>query len=125
MVTTARKDRITISGIKIRPRIGVTPGERRLPQPCQADVVIYGDFEPAASTDLLDKAINYSRVLSTVLETVNAREYNLLETLAYSLGRAVLQSFPAERVAVRVRKRPMSLVEKVDFIEIEVEQSRK
>ncbi len=124
MVTPARKDRITIAGIKIRPRIGVTPGERRLPQPCQADVVIYGDFEPAASTDLLDKAINYSRVLSTVLETVNAREYNLLETLAYSLGRAILQSFPAERVAVRVRKRPMSLVEKVDFIEIEVEQSR-
>ena len=125
MVTSARKDRITIAGIKIRPRIGVTPGERRLPQPCQADVVISGDFGAAASTDHLDKAINYSRVLATVLETVNAREYNLLETLAYSLGRAVLESFPAERVAVRVRKRPMSLVEKVDFIEVEVEQSRK
>jgi len=122
MGTSAREDRITLAGIKIRPRIGVTPGERRLPQPCQADIVIYGDFEAASSTDSLDRAINYSKVLTTVLETAVAREYNLLEKLAYSIGRAVLQAFPAHRVVVRVRKRPMSLVEKLDYIEIEVEQ---
>ena len=122
MATADRSDRITLAGIKIRPRIGVTPGERRLPQPCQADVDIYGDFEAAASTDGLDRAINYSQVLAVVLETVNAREYNLIETLAYNLGRKVLQLFPAQRVVVRVRKRPMSLVEKLDFIEIEVDQ---
>ncbi len=122
MGTGRREDRITLAGIKIRPRIGVTPGERRLPQPCQADVVVYGDFEAAASTDALDRAINYSRVLSTVQETAVAKEYNLLETLAYSLGRAILQAFPAHRVKVRVRKRPMSLVEKIDYIEVEIEQ---
>jgi dihydroneopterin aldolase len=125
MSNSVREDRITLAGIKIRPRIGVTPGERRLPQPCQADIIIFGDFEAAASTDSLDRAINYSRVLSTVLEATNAREYNLLETLAYSLGRAILQAFPARRVVVRVRKRPMSLVEKLDFIEVEVEQPGK
>ncbi len=122
MGSVAREDRITLSGIKIRPRIGVTPGERRLPQPCQADVTVYGDFEAAASTDALDRAINYSEVLATVLETASAREYNLLETLAYSIGRAILRAFPARRITVRVRKRPMSLVEKLDYIEIEVEQ---
>jgi dihydroneopterin aldolase len=122
MPDKAREDRITLAGIKIRPRIGVTPGERRSPQPCQADVVIFGDFEAAASTDSLDRAINYSEVLSKVLETAHAKEYNLLETLAYSLGRVILQSFPARRVAVRVRKRPMSLADKLDFIEVEVER---
>jgi dihydroneopterin aldolase len=125
MSNNVREDRITLAGIKIRPRIGVTPGERRLPQPCQADIIIFGDFEAAASTDSLDRAINYSQVLSTVLEATNAREYNLLETLAYSLGRAILQSFPARRVVVKVRKRPMTLVEKLDFIEVEVEQPGK
>ncbi len=122
MEKRAREDRITIAGVKIRPRIGVTPGERRLPQPCQADVTLYGDFEAAATTDALERAIDYSRVLKIVLETAAAREYNLLETLAYSLGRAILQAFPADRVEVKVRKRPMSLVEKIDFIEIEVRQ---
>jgi dihydroneopterin aldolase len=122
MSDKSREDRITLVGIKIRPRIGVTPGERRLPQPCQADIIIFGDFEAAASTDSLDRAINYSQVLSKVLEAANAKEYNLLETLAYSLGRTILQSFPARRVIVKVRKRPMSLVEKLDFIEVKVAQ---
>ncbi len=123
MASRQREDSITLSGVKLRPRIGVTPGERRLPQPCQADIVLYGDFEAAAATDSLDRALNYSTVLRKVLEVAHSKEFNLLETLAYTLAREVLSSFPSVRVTVRVRKRPMSLVEKLDFIEVEVEQS--
>jgi dihydroneopterin aldolase len=123
MTSKKRQDSITLSGIKLRPRIGVTPGERRLPQPCQADIVLYGDFEAAASTDSLERALNYSTVLHKVLEVAHSREFNLLETLAYTLAREVLGSFPSGRVIVRVRKRPMSLVEKLDYIQVEVEQS--
>jgi dihydroneopterin aldolase len=116
-------DQILLSGIKLHPRIGVSEGERRFPQPCQADVTVWGDFEAAASTDSLDKAVNYSRVLEKVLETAHSVEYNLLETLAYRIARAVLQAFPAVRVRVRVRKRPASLLAKLDCIEVEVEES--
>jgi dihydroneopterin aldolase len=116
-------DRLTLNGIKLQPRIGVSPGERRFPQPCHADVAVWGDFEAAASTDSLDKAINYSQVLATVLETAHAREYNLLETLAYRIARDVLQSYPATRVRVSVRKRPASLAAKLDHIEVEVEDA--
>jgi 7,8-dihydroneopterin aldolase/epimerase/oxygenase len=115
-----RSDRITLSGIKIHPRIGVTPGERRLPQPCLADVDLYGDFAPAAESDMLDRTVNYSSVLRMVQDVAQAREYNLIESLAYSIGRRILLEFQAIRVNVRVRKRPMSLVEKLDCIEIEI-----
>ena len=123
MIRRERDDRITLAGVKIRPRIGVTPGERRLPQPCQADVVLYGDFEAAASTDELERALNYSVVLRKVVETAHQREYNLLESLAYAIAGEVLRSFPARRVIARVRKHPVSLVDKLDFIEVEVERS--
>jgi dihydroneopterin aldolase len=115
-------DQLTLIGVKLQPRIGVTVGERRFPQACEADVSIWGDFAAAASTDQLDKAVNYSRVLSKVTETAHHREYNLLETLACRIAREVLQSFPAARVRVRVRKRPASLAAKLDFIEVEVEE---
>ncbi len=118
-----RDDKITLSGVKIRPRIGVTPGERRLPQPCQADVVLYGDFEAAGTMDDLEMALNYSVVLKKVVEIAHQREYNLLESLSYAIAREVLKSFPARRVTVRVRKHPVSLVDKLDFIEVEVDQS--
>jgi dihydroneopterin aldolase len=118
-----RDDRITLSGVKLLPRIGVTPGERRLPQSCEADVTLWGDFEAAGSTDSLDKALDYSKVLMKVVEIAHAREYNLLESLAYRISREVLQCFPARKVSVKVRKRPAALIGKIDFIEVEIEQS--
>jgi len=118
-----RKDRITLKNVKLKPRIGVTPGERRFPQLCLADISIYGDFEVSAATDSLDKALDYTKILAQAVATVEEREYNLLETLAYRLARRILQEFPAHRVAVKVRKKPASLVKKLDYIEVEVEES--
>ncbi len=123
MAAAARHDRVAIVGIRIRPRLGVTPGERRFPQACSADATIWGDFAAAASTDSLSEALDYSKILAKVIEVAHAREYNLLETLAYKIARAVLEAFPAERVNVKVRKQPASLVEKIDYVEIEVEQT--
>jgi dihydroneopterin aldolase len=123
MAQKSAEDRLTIAGIKLWPRIGVSPGERRLPQSCQADITLWGDFEAAGSTDSLDKAIDYRSVLTVAVEAAQTREYNLVETLAYRLARDVLQGFPARRVSVRVRKKPASLADKIDYVEIEVAQS--
>jgi dihydroneopterin aldolase len=94
-----------------------------MPQPCDVDLEVWGDFEAAASTDALAKAIDYSRLADRTLETAHSREYNLIETLAYAVARAVLSGFPASRVRVRVRKRPASLCEKLDYVEAEVTES--
>lgn len=123
MAIKSRQDRLALVGVRLRPRLGVTPGERRFPQACTADITIWGDFEAAAATDELAAALDYSRILAKVIEVAHQREYNLLETLAYRLGRAVLESFPAQRVGVRVVKRPATLMDKLDHCEVEVEQS--
>ncbi len=109
-------------GIKLRPRIGVTPGERRFPQACSADVAIWGDFEAAASTDDLADTLDYSSVLAKVIEVAHMREYNLVEALAYRIARGLLEAFPILRVNVKVRKQPASLIDKLDYIEVEVAQ---
>jgi 7,8-dihydroneopterin aldolase/epimerase/oxygenase len=119
----SRQDRITLAGIKLQPRLGVTPGERRFPQACLAEVSVWGDFETAASTDELGDAIDYSRILARVVETAHMREYNLLEALAYRLARTILEAFPARRVTVKVRKQPATMIEKLDYVEVEVDES--
>jgi 7,8-dihydroneopterin aldolase/epimerase/oxygenase len=118
-----RQDRITLGGVKIFPRIGTTPEERSSPQECNADLVLWGDFEAAASTDSLDKSVDYSRVLTIVTNTAMAQEYSLVETLAYAIVRNVLRAFPLDRVRVKLRKRPASLIDQLDFVEIEIEES--
>lgn len=118
-----REDEITLAGIRISARIGTTPEERSSPQECTADLTIGGSFADAAETDALDRSVDYTRVLALVLETAAAREYNLVETLAYRIVRAVLQSFPVRYASIRLRKRPAVMSGLVDFVEVKVEES--
>jgi len=117
-----RQDQITLADIKLYPHIGTSVEEKSAVQECQADLTLWGDFEAAAATDALDKSIDYCQVLRTVQATAKARDYNLLETLAYKIVRAVLQSFPVSRVRVKLRKRPTSLTGHIAFVEVEVEE---
>jgi 7,8-dihydroneopterin aldolase/epimerase/oxygenase len=114
---------MTLAGVKIYPRIGVTSEERSAPQECQVDLTLWGSFEAAAATDALDQSIDYCQVLSVVQKIAEARDYNLLETLAYAIVRSVVQSFPIARARVKLRKRPASLLKEIEYIEVEVEES--
>ncbi len=114
-------DKIVLVGIKLMPRLGVTPGERRVAQSCTADLTVWGDFEAAAATDDLAAALDYSKILAKVVAIAHEREYNLLETLAYRVGRAIMESFPAHRIRVRVCKQPAALADHIDHVELEVE----
>ena len=112
-----------LSGIKIFPRIGVTPEERAVPQECLADVVIGGDWSAAAESDDIAQSIDYCLILEKVRGTAAEREYALLETLAHTVMQGVSEIIPDGIVNVRVRKRPAVLRGMLDFVEIEVEKS--
>jgi dihydroneopterin aldolase len=116
-----RPDVLKLSGIKIFPRIGVTPEERAAPQECRADVVISGNWAGAAATDNLADSIDYCLILEKVRAVAAAREYVLLETLVHAVAQSVLTDFPVGSVNVKVRKRPAVLRDLLDFVEIEVE----
>jgi dihydroneopterin aldolase len=118
-----REDRITLSGVKLHPHIGTTSEERSIPQECEAYITVWVDLEGAASVDSVDASVDYARILGTAQKTARACEYNLLETLAYRIVRRVLQDFPVSRVRVKLRKRPASMRDEVDFVEVEVEES--
>jgi dihydroneopterin aldolase len=122
MANRVRNNRITLAGVKLRPRIGTVPEERMAPQECEGDLSIWIDLEPAAATDSLDRSIDYCQVLAVMQGTAAACEYNLLETLAYKIARNVLRGFPVDRVALKLRKRPASLLGQIDFVEVDVEE---
>jgi dihydroneopterin aldolase len=114
-------DRITLSGVKIYPRIGVTSEERAAAQECQADLMVWGDFKAAAETDCLDHSVDYCQIVDAVHEIVAEREYQLLEALAYAIIQRVLNTFPVLKTRVKIRKRPAILIDKLDYVEVELE----
>jgi len=116
-------DKLKLSGIKIFPRIGVTPEERAEPQECQADVIIGGNWSAAAATDDFTRAVDYCLIVEKVRAVAAGREYALLETLAHVITQSLLSDFPVDTVNVSVRKRPAVLHDLVDFVEIEVKKT--
>jgi len=116
------EDRITLDGIKICPHIGVTIEERSKPQECEADLSIWDNFAGAASQDSIESSIDYCRLLEVVQKTAATGEFTLVETLAYKIVRKILQEFPVDRARVKIRKRPVSLQDKINYVEIEVEE---
>jgi dihydroneopterin aldolase len=119
-----RNDKVLLSGIRIRPHLGVDASERNVPQNCEVDVAVWGDCAAAASADDLSKTLDYARLLAKVLEIADSREFTLLEALAYSITKGILHAFPVTRVLVKVRKRPAVLAGKLDFVQVEVEETR-
>ena len=117
-------DRITLSGVKIYPCIGVTAEERVSPQECHLDLRISGDFKAAAETDSLDQSIDYCQILAAIQETVSGREYQLLETLAYAIIQRVMENFPVAQTRIKIRKRPAILLDQLDYVEVEIERTQ-
>ncbi len=93
------------------------------PQTCEGDLTLWLDLRAAAATDSLERSVDYCRVLDAIRQTAGAREYNLLETLAHGIARDILRRFPVNRVGLRLRKHPASLLGQLDCVEVEMEES--
>ena len=98
-------DRVFIHGLEVAGIVGCRGWERRIPQRLLVDVEMETDTRPAAASDALADALDYSAVAERVTAVVQASTFRLLEALAERLASEVLAVAPsAEVVLVRVTK---------------------
>lgn len=83
-------DLMRIDGIRAFGRHGADPGERDAVQPFDVAVVIEADLRPAAVSDDLKEAIDYSAVREAVTRIIESTSFRLIERLAAEIARAVL-----------------------------------
>ena len=117
-------DKILISAIDCVAAIGVTPEERTMKQRLSIDVEIATDILPAAETDSLKDALDYSRVAFRVMEICRSRDFHLIETLAELLATRILDGFPVPQVRVLVRKISPVVEPRVSHVSIEIVRPR-
>ncbi len=97
-------DRISLHGIDVYAHHGVHPAERELGQRFVIDVDLWTDCDPAAASDDLARAVDYTAVHRCVCETTAAVSCHLIESVAGRICRALLTGFPVEQVVVTVHK---------------------
>jgi len=96
--------KITITDLEVFFCVGVTEEERAKPQRLLVTVDMAFDFSTAATSDRIEKTINYQQVAEQVLKFGEGRNWKLIERLATNLSDFVLAEYRPEAVLVEVKK---------------------
>lgn len=114
-------DQIELHGIRATGYHGVFASERENGQEFIVDVTLHVDTRPAASTDDLERTINYGEVANRIAAVIAGEPVDLIETLAERIA-AVVMEMQVARVDVTVHK-PSAPIE-VSFTDVTVKIQR-
>jgi len=116
---------VTIRGIQARGRHGVGDAERTHPQPFEVDVSVRADLSAATASDRLNDTVDYAALQALVMARVRDDSFHLIETLAASIGHAILERWPAVAEAeVAVRKLEAPLPDPAGGVEVRLHLRR-
>jgi len=105
---------------------GVLTDEQNLGGKFEVDVDLHCDLKRGAKSDNLHDTVNYERVYDCIRTLVLDKNRFLLESLASSIGRGILKNFSkVNSVTVRVRKPGAPVRGVIDYVEVELTETRK
>ena len=97
-------DRVFIEALEIDCVIGIYDWERSIRQPVQLDIEMEFDNRvPAASDDIAD-TLDYKAVSKRMIQFVGESSFGLVEKLAESCARIILEEFAVKRVHLKLSK---------------------
>ncbi len=116
------QEKIVLKGITVFGYYGVSPIEREVGQKLEIDVEFHADFTKACMSDSLEDTVNYERVYSRVMETVEQNRFNLLEKLADAICYAILDNFPVISAKTTIKKLTLPFPNNLSHVEVVVER---
>lgn len=117
-------DLIEVRGLRLRGRVGVTSDERLHDQQLVISLAARLDTRLASATDDVHATFDYEEAVREISKIVSAESYQLIETLADRIARAMLSHAGVLDVWVRIAKPEAPLSEEVDEVAVEVSRSR-
>lgn len=119
------KDIIRLNEMSFYGYHGVSAAEKETGRTFQVDCELEVDLAEPGHSDRLTDTIDYSEVHQIIKETVEGTAFSLVEALASALADKLLDSFPAYRVTLRVRKMNPPIPGHVKNIEVEITRHQK
>lgn len=97
-------DRLRIRELRVRCRVGVTAGERRLPQEVLISVTMYADLRKACRSDALRDTVDYKAVKLAILAECEKKSFKLIERMAQRVADLALADGLVRGVDVVIQK---------------------
>jgi dihydroneopterin aldolase len=118
-------DRISLTGVRARGFHGVFDEERRDGQEFRVDVVLgVLSMSKAARTDELGHTVDYGGVAQAVVEVIEGRPVNLIETLAVTIADRCLAFDYVRAVKVTVHKPQAPIGVPFDDVSVSITRAR-
>jgi dihydroneopterin aldolase len=116
-------DRVLLEGMSFQGRHGVRAAEREHPQEFRVDIEIDCDLSEPGRTDRIEDTVDYTRVRAIAKDVIEGESHKLLESLAAQIAEQVLQLPKVGGVAVRIAKRPESMLP-IDAAAVRINKTR-
>lgn len=97
-------DKVFVKGLKTAAYVGVYEWEHEQPRPLLFDLTMLWDQRAAAAADDIQLALDYDSLSKAVVQLVEARPRQLIETVAEEVAELILSDFAATQVTVTVYK---------------------
>ena len=104
---------------------GVNESERNLGGKFEVDVELHLSLKSSCLSDNLKDTIDYESVYKIVDSCVQRDKFYLIEALANSIAKDILNNHELESILVRVRKPNAPLNGVLDTVEVEIERKQK
>jgi dihydroneopterin aldolase/D-erythro-7,8-dihydroneopterin triphosphate epimerase len=97
-------DRILIKDLMLRCVLGLSDDERREKQDVLINLILWTDLRPAAASDSIRDAVDYSLLKKRIISLVEGSQYHLAETLADRIALLCLEYPAVQQVQVTLEK---------------------
>lgn len=116
-------DKLRIRELRVRGRVGVTAGERRLPQEVVMTVTMHADLARSCRSDALRDTVDYKAVKKAILAGCEAKSFKLIERMAQYVAELALSDSRVKRVDVKIEKPGALRFARSSEVEISREQN--
>jgi FolB domain-containing protein len=118
-------DRIVLRGLVFEGRHGYGDEERANPQPVEVDVALSLDLRPAATSDDLERSVDYSAVTRQIGRVIESTSFRLIESIAEAIAEELLAAHAVvDEVEVRVHKPRIRLGQGAGTAAVEIRRRR-
>ncbi|MDQ6960528.1 MAG: dihydroneopterin aldolase [Mariprofundaceae bacterium] len=98
------RDKILIEGLEVRTVIGIYDWEREIRQTVRLDMEIVWNVSKAAASDAIEDTLDYKAVAKRLISFVESSSFGLIESLAESCAKIVIEEFGAPWLRLKLSK---------------------
>ena len=113
-------DKIILNGIRFHGHHGVPEAERRVGGHYEIDATLGCNLAHSGSTDALTDTIDYSEVVTRIVETGTQQSFQLIEALAEKIAIVILSEFAVEEVHLIVKKLHPPIEQPINYFAVEI-----